>query len=133
LTASRDFEGLEAFSKSKRSPIGYEAFVHHLVQKGHPKEALTYIARCDGPKRADLYVECGEWRMAGKECKERGDKAKLEYVDSVRLTLSLLNYLQAVTEVGSQLSDRTGARSASVIYEVRLRVPDWSRHCPGNL
>jgi hypothetical protein len=82
LTASGDFEGLEAFSKSKRSPIGYEAFVHHLVQKGHPKEALTYIARCDGPKRADLYVECGEWRMAGKECKERGDKAKLECVDS---------------------------------------------------
>ena len=29
-------------------------------------------------KRVDLYVECGEWRMAGKECKERGDKAKIE-------------------------------------------------------
>ncbi|KAI0325164.1 vacuolar protein sorting-associated protein 16 [Cubamyces sp. BRFM 1775] len=78
LTAVRDFEGLEAFARSKRSPIGYEAFVKHLVEKGHPKEAATYVARCDGPKRADLYVLCGDWRAAAKECKDRGDKAKLE-------------------------------------------------------
>jgi hypothetical protein len=78
LTATGDFEGLDAFSKSKRSPIGYEPFVRHLVEKGHTREALSYVARCDSPKRADLYVECGEWRLAGKECKERGDKAKLE-------------------------------------------------------
>ncbi|KDQ58687.1 hypothetical protein JAAARDRAFT_57575 [Jaapia argillacea MUCL 33604] len=78
LTATRDFEGLDAFAKSRRSPIGYEAFVRHLVEKGHGKEASTYVARCDANKRVDLYVECGEWRMAGKECKERGDKVKME-------------------------------------------------------
>jgi len=79
LTAIRDFPGLDAFSKSKRnSPIGYEAFVRHLLEKGYPKEAVTYVARCDSPKRVNLYVECGDWRMAGKECKERGDKAKLD-------------------------------------------------------
>ncbi|THH19130.1 hypothetical protein EW146_g1994 [Bondarzewia mesenterica] len=61
-----------------RSPIGYEAFVRHLVDKGHAKEAIGYVARCDANKRVDLYVACGEWRMAGKECKERGDKVKLE-------------------------------------------------------
>ena len=80
LTAIRDFEGLEAFSRSKRNPIGYEAFVRHLVEKGHAKEAVSYVQRCDGPKRIDLYVECGEWVMAGKECKDRGDRAKLECV-----------------------------------------------------
>ncbi|KAF8190560.1 vacuolar assembling/sorting protein VPS16 [Pholiota molesta] len=78
LTESRDFETLDTFSKSKRSPIGYEPFVHHLVEKGHPKEAVSYVAKCDSPKRADLYVECGEWRMAAKECKDRNDKSKLE-------------------------------------------------------
>ncbi|KAK7034490.1 Vacuolar protein sorting-associated protein 16 [Paramarasmius palmivorus] len=78
LTEIRDFEGLDAFSKSKRSPIGYEPFVRHLVEKKHIKEAIPYVARCDPPKRADLYVECDEWRLAGKECKERGDKAKLQ-------------------------------------------------------
>ncbi|TBU22517.1 vacuolar protein sorting-associated protein 16 [Dichomitus squalens] len=78
LTSIHDFEGLEAFAKSRRSPIGYEAFVKHLVEKGHQKEALSYVPRCDGPKRADLYVLCNDWRAAAKECKERGDKAKLE-------------------------------------------------------
>jgi hypothetical protein len=78
LTSARDFEGLDAFAKSKRSPIGYQPFVHHLVEKGYPKEAAGYVARCDASKRVDLYVECGEWRMAGKECKDRGDKTKIE-------------------------------------------------------
>lgn len=78
LTATRDWEGLDAFAKSKRSPIGYEPFVRHLIEKGHPTQAVPYVARCDSPKRADLYVDCGEWRMAGQACKERGDKAKLE-------------------------------------------------------
>lgn len=57
-------------------------FVKHLVEKGHQREALAYVPRCDGPKRADLYVLCNDWRAAAKECKERGDKAKLEYVFS---------------------------------------------------
>lgn len=80
FTATRDFEGLEAFARSKRSPIGYESFVRHLVEKGHAKEAVNYVQRCDSNKRVDLYVECGEWVMAGKECKERGDRARLECV-----------------------------------------------------
>ncbi|KAF9239872.1 vacuolar assembling sorting protein VPS16 [Melanogaster broomeanus] len=62
----------------KRSPIGYEAFVLHLVEAGHPKEASAYVMRCDAPKRVDLYVLCDDWRAAGRECKERGDKKGLE-------------------------------------------------------
>ncbi|KAG5732305.1 Vacuolar protein sorting-associated protein 16 like protein [Termitomyces sp. T112] len=78
LTFLGDFEALEAFSKSKRSPIGYEAFVRHLVDTGHTREAVAYVPRCDGPKRAEMYVLCGEWRLAGNTCKERGDKKGLE-------------------------------------------------------
>ncbi|KAL0062112.1 Vacuolar protein sorting-associated protein 16 [Marasmius tenuissimus] len=78
LTEARDFDGLDAFSKAKKSPIGYEPFVRHLVDKKHIKEAVQYVARCDPPKRADLYVLCDEWRLAGKECKDRGDKGKLQ-------------------------------------------------------
>ncbi len=75
LTKARDFEGLDNFAKSKKSPIGYEPFVHHLVENGHRKEAAGFVARCDASKRVDLYVECVEWRMAAKECK---DRTKLE-------------------------------------------------------
>ena len=91
----RDFEGLEAFSRSKRSPIGYESFVRHLVEKGHSKEAVSYVQRCDGPRRIDLYVECGEWVMAGKECKDRGDRGRLEYV--YPLSISLFSVSDRVT------------------------------------
>jgi len=41
LATLQDFEGLEAFSCLKQSLIGYEAFVRHLVKKGHSKEAGT--------------------------------------------------------------------------------------------
>lgn len=80
LTALRDFDGLNAFARSRRSPIGYEAFVRHLVSAGHLKEAASYVIRCDAPKRIELYVLCEDWRAAGRECKERGDKKGLEYV-----------------------------------------------------
>ncbi|KAI0732710.1 vacuolar protein sorting-associated protein 16 [Fomitopsis betulina] len=78
LTTTRDFDGLDAFARSKRSPIGYEPFVRHLVEKDHKKEAATYVPRCDAYKRVDLYVLCDDWRAAAKECRDRGDKAKLE-------------------------------------------------------
>lgn len=80
LTEIHDFEGLDAFARSRRSPIGYQAFVQHLVEKGHTREAVPFVARCDANRRVDLYVLCGDWRAAGKECKDRGDKAKMEYV-----------------------------------------------------
>ena len=80
LTAMRDFDALDTFARSKRSPIGYEAFVRHLVEAGHLKEASSYVIRCDAPKRVELYVLCKDWRAAGKECKERGDKKGMEYV-----------------------------------------------------
>jgi vacuolar protein sorting-associated protein 16 len=56
------------------------SFVRHLVEKGDAIEAVNFVQRCDSNKRVDLYVECGEWVMAGKECKERGDRARLECV-----------------------------------------------------
>ncbi|KAH8829053.1 vacuolar assembling/sorting protein VPS16 [Flagelloscypha sp. PMI_526] len=77
LTSAQDWEGLDALGKTK-SPIGFEPFVRHLLEKGHPKQAAGFVPKCDGPKRADLYVDCGEWRAAAVVCKERGDKAKME-------------------------------------------------------
>ena len=85
LTALRDFDGLDALARSKRSPIGYEAFVRHLVTAGHLKETTSYVMRCDAPKRVELYVLCEDWRAAGRECKERDDRKGLEYVFLVHL------------------------------------------------
>lgn len=74
----KDFDGLDAFAKSKRSPIGYEPFVEYLVDQGYSKQAASFVPKCDSKLRVDLYVKCNEWRMAALECKERGDKTKLQ-------------------------------------------------------
>lgn len=66
LVEVRDWDGLEQFAKSKRSPIGYEPFVEHLVATGNPRQAIQYIPRCEGRFRADLYVKTGEWIKAGE-------------------------------------------------------------------
>ena len=78
LTDIQDFEGLEVFSRPKRAPVGYEVLVRHLLSKGYKKQAIGFVLKCDMPKRVDLYVECDEWLLAAKACKDLKDRAKIE-------------------------------------------------------
>ena len=51
LTATRDWGRLDTFEKSNRSPIGYELFVRHLLEKiPRPKEAASFVLRCGASK-----------------------------------------------------------------------------------
>lgn len=76
LTEIRDWEQLELFAKSKKSPIGYEAFVEHLLATGNQRQAVKYIPRCESRNRADMYAKAGEWVKAAEgayfECCLRG-------------------------------------------------------------
>jgi hypothetical protein len=95
LAGNKDWDGLEAFAKSRKSPIGYEPFVvsgllintdtvadrqTHLLSltPPHANEAAKFVPRCDPKQRVDLYVRCGDWGKAAEAAKERGDKGKLE-------------------------------------------------------
>ncbi|ORY21590.1 Vps16, C-terminal region-domain-containing protein [Naematelia encephala] len=80
LAQNKDWDGLEVFAKSKKSPIGYEPFVTHLLSltPPQPTHAVSFVPRCDPKNRTDLYVRCGEWGKAAESAKERGDRAKLE-------------------------------------------------------
>ncbi|KAH7096912.1 vacuolar protein sorting-associated protein 16 [Auriculariales sp. MPI-PUGE-AT-0066] len=80
LADASDFEALDAFAKSKKSPIGYEPFVHVLVERAHKTEGATYVARCEPARRAELYALCGEWAAAGKECIAQKDRGRLEEI-----------------------------------------------------
>lgn len=51
LTEIKDWPSLEAFAKARKSPIGYEPFVAHLVAKGHPREAAKFVPRCEAKNR----------------------------------------------------------------------------------
>lgn len=80
LAAAKNWTVLETFAKSKKSPIGYEPFVRHLLAVEQPGQAALYVPRCEAKNRPDLYVECGLWGKAAEAAKERGDKAKLEEI-----------------------------------------------------
>ncbi|WVF72368.1 hypothetical protein IAT40_007183 [Kwoniella sp. CBS 6097] len=80
LAQRKDWEGLENFARSKKSPIGYEPFVTRLLSltPPQPTHAATFVPRCDPKARADLYVLCGDWGKAAESAKERNDRTKLE-------------------------------------------------------
>ncbi|EKD04193.1 vacuole organization and biogenesis-related protein [Trichosporon asahii var. asahii CBS 8904] len=80
LAAAKNWTALETFAKSKKSPIGYEPFVRHLLAVEQPGQAALYVPRCEARHRPDLYVECGLWGKAAEAAKERGDKSKLEEI-----------------------------------------------------
>jgi hypothetical protein len=95
LVEVRDWEGLELFAKSKKSPVGYEVrtaahyqvrvgrpevaqpFVDHLVATGNHRQALNFVPRCEQRHRVELYIKCGEWLKAAQECRDRGDRGRL--------------------------------------------------------
>ena len=59
LVEVRDWEGLDTFARSKKSPIGYEPWVEHLLATGHLRQAVGYVAKCEPRERVELYVRCG--------------------------------------------------------------------------
>ncbi|KAL8276676.1 hypothetical protein RQP46_010944 [Phenoliferia psychrophenolica] len=81
LVEVRDWDGLEAFAKSKKSPIGYEPWVDHLIATGSPRQAVAFVARCEQKNRIELYVkgleeEVSEYRhWGGTGSTSRGDVA----------------------------------------------------------
>ncbi|SCV74365.1 BQ2448_6797 [Microbotryum intermedium] len=77
LIEVRDWVGLETFSKSKKSPIGYEPFVEELIKNGAQRQATAYIEKCEQRTRVDWFVKTGEWVLAGQECVRRHDRNRL--------------------------------------------------------
>ncbi|GAA5842533.1 hypothetical protein JCM9279_003610 [Rhodotorula babjevae] len=77
LISLRSWDALDAFSRSKKSPIGYEPFVLELIRAGAHRQAVRYVDRCDARERVELYVRAGEWESAGRECVRRSERGRL--------------------------------------------------------
>lgn len=77
LIEQRDWEQLESFAKSKKSPIGYEPWVEQLLATGNLRQATAYVNRCEQRNRIELFVKCGEWVEAGREAARRQDRGKV--------------------------------------------------------
>lgn len=77
LIAIRDWDALDTFSRSKKSPIGYEPWVDALIAAGAQRQAVKYIDKCEGRNRVELFVKAGEWVLGGEEAVRRGERGKL--------------------------------------------------------
>ncbi|KAI8055213.1 Vps16, N-terminal region-domain-containing protein [Syncephalis plumigaleata] len=98
LAELRDWEGLEQFSKSKKSPIGYLPFVQLCIAAPQYAEAAKYIERCDAGIRPGLYVRIKWFDEAAKHAFANKDVAALEEIRG------LCNSQQLGQEIGGYIS-----------------------------
>ncbi|XP_065179168.1 vacuolar protein sorting-associated protein 16 homolog [Sycon ciliatum] len=58
---------LENFSKSKKSPIGYEPFVDVCLDNGSRNEAMKYVKKMTTEHRPRAYMRCKAWDLAAED------------------------------------------------------------------
>ncbi|KAF2863190.1 vacuolar protein sorting-associated protein 16 [Piedraia hortae CBS 480.64] len=79
LVARRDWRELEEMSKLRKSPIGWEPFVHDILGAGSAKTAALFIPKCSPTSaRIEMWVKCGMFHKAGEEALKEKNKDKLE-------------------------------------------------------
>lgn len=59
LSETFQWDELEKFSKSKKSPIGYEPFVEVCLKQHKVEEAKKYLSKCQNTKRPKWYLRAG--------------------------------------------------------------------------
>ncbi|XP_047136937.2 vacuolar protein sorting-associated protein 16 homolog isoform X1 [Hydra vulgaris] len=64
LGSTRDWDELERFSKSKKSPIGYEPFAEVCIKYGNSAEVEKYILKVPLEKRVKIYSKSGNFEKA---------------------------------------------------------------------
>lgn len=80
LVTRRDWDELLKFSKSKKSPIGYEPFFHAVLKAGNKRSAAQYVPMCttlDYKQRIQMYVQVDAIRQAAQEAVKAKDLEEL--------------------------------------------------------
>lgn len=80
LAEKDDWAELEKFSKSKKSPVGYEPFVDACLKYGKNEEALEYLPRCRDEIKIKYYVKAGFYEEAAEVAFEQKDERALLFI-----------------------------------------------------
>ncbi|KAJ6119938.1 Vps16 N-terminal [Penicillium sp. IBT 18751x] len=81
LVAKRDWGELEELGKTKKSPIGWEAFYNEVLGAGNTKLASMFVPKCTHlpvADRIEMWVKCGMIVKAGEEAQKAKDVNTLE-------------------------------------------------------
>lgn len=80
LADKDDWAELDRFSKSKKSPVGYEPFVDACLKYCKQDEALRYLPRCSDDIKVKYYVKAGFYEEAAEVAFEQKDESALLFV-----------------------------------------------------
>ncbi|OLL22388.1 putative vacuolar protein sorting-associated protein 16, partial [Neolecta irregularis DAH-3] len=78
----RDFSQIDAWSKSRNPPIGYEPFFYECLGAGNTRLAATFIPKCNPSNRVEFFLKVGDWGNAGKLAFAAKDITLLEDIKS---------------------------------------------------
>ncbi|XP_063827549.1 vacuolar protein sorting-associated protein 16 homolog [Ostrinia nubilalis] len=82
LAENNDWDELDRFSKSKKSPVGYEPFVDACLKHGKPDEAFKYLPRCQEDMKVKYYVKAGFYEEAAQVAFDQKDESALLFVQN---------------------------------------------------
>ncbi|XP_072335471.1 vacuolar protein sorting-associated protein 16 homolog [Scyliorhinus torazame] len=80
LAKKEDWEELERFSKSKKSPIGYMPFVEICVKHHNKYEAKKYVAKVSPEQKVKGYIMVGDLEQAVEAATERKNESELNTI-----------------------------------------------------
>jgi hypothetical protein len=81
LVAKRDWNELEEWSKTRKSPIGWEPFFTEILAAGNTKLAGSIVPKCTNistAERLEMWVKCGMVTRAAEEALKSKDIGALE-------------------------------------------------------
>ncbi|CAG9787321.1 unnamed protein product [Diatraea saccharalis] len=82
LAEKNEWTELDKFSKSKKSPVGYEPFVDACLMRHKPEEAQRYLPRCQEHVKVKYYVKAGFYEEAAQVAFEQKDENALLFVQN---------------------------------------------------
>lgn len=82
LAETGDWLELDKFSKSKKSPVGYEPFVDVCLKNGNKYEAQKYASKVRDDNKVKYYIKVGLLDEAAKVAFEQKNKMALDMVQS---------------------------------------------------
>uniref|UniRef100_A0A8C2BL92 Vacuolar protein sorting-associated protein 16 homolog n=1 Tax=Cyprinus carpio TaxID=7962 RepID=A0A8C2BL92_CYPCA len=80
LAEKEDWEELEKFSKSKKSPIGYLPFVEVCIKHHNKYEARKYVAKVSPEQKVKAHLAVGDVEGAAEAAIERRNESEISTV-----------------------------------------------------
>lgn len=95
------WDELEKYSKSKKSPIGYEPFVEVCLKQNNVTEAKKYLMKCSNYKKIKWFIRAGMIDDAATAALEQKD---IQSLWTVHMTATRMNDRAVVAKVENYIA-----------------------------